>query len=206
MRDKWYADNRDLVKWSILIYLAKDYSAAQILQIAYYREDIVRSVEMNNHLRPIPEEVSAHFRSLRNIRNLGGNTPVYVFDKLFEDRASYLLGTLDFISSFSSARSIIFLDPDTGLEPANPGLEHVLDREVNTIWKSIKDGDCLAFYQHQTNRNGQPWIETKKIQFARSIGVNASDIMIASGPQIANDVVFFYIQKNHASHRTDLNL
>jgi hypothetical protein len=37
MRDKWYVDNRDLVKWGILLRLAERYAAKHILQVLYYR-------------------------------------------------------------------------------------------------------------------------------------------------------------------------
>ena len=37
MRDQWYADNRDLVKWGILLRLAERYATKHILQILYYR-------------------------------------------------------------------------------------------------------------------------------------------------------------------------
>jgi len=37
MRDKWYADNRDLVKWGVLLTLAERHAAKHILQVLYYR-------------------------------------------------------------------------------------------------------------------------------------------------------------------------
>jgi len=40
VKDKWYGDKRDLVKWGILLTLAKMFSARRILQVAYYRPDL----------------------------------------------------------------------------------------------------------------------------------------------------------------------
>ena len=37
MRDIWYADNRDLIKWGALFHLARVFEAVRILQVAYYR-------------------------------------------------------------------------------------------------------------------------------------------------------------------------
>ncbi|WP_157844579.1 hypothetical protein [Dehalococcoides mccartyi] len=34
MKDKWYGDKRDLVKWGVLLTLAKMFSARRILQVA----------------------------------------------------------------------------------------------------------------------------------------------------------------------------
>ena len=59
----------------------------------------------------------------------------------------------------------------------------------------MKAGDVFAFYQHQTNRAGQPWIEPKRSQLADALVVSTEAIKIASGPAIAQDVVFFYTQR-----------
>ena len=37
MRDKWHGDNRDWVKWGVLLELANRYQARQILQVLYQR-------------------------------------------------------------------------------------------------------------------------------------------------------------------------
>jgi len=90
---------------------------------------------------------------------------------------------------------IVFLDPDTGLEARVPRLEHVLDSELAALWKELQAGDLLTFYQHQTNRNGQPWVGPKKAQFERAIGIPAGAAKLAQAERIARDVVFFYAQK-----------
>ena len=56
-------------------------------------------------------------------------------------------------------------------------------------------GDIFAFYQHQTNRNGQPWIEPKRFRLAQAIGAGIHQVKMVSGPEIAQEVVFFYVQK-----------
>jgi len=59
----------------------------------------------------------------------------------------------------------------------------------------MKPGDVFAFYQHQTNRAGQPWIPRKRGQLAGALGVPIQVVKVANGPRIAQDVVFFYFQK-----------
>ena len=195
MKDKWYADNRDLVKWSVLIHLAKQHSATRIFQVAYYRPDIFATIEIDGKPHPLPSEVIKHFRGITNITQIKDSVPIEVYDKVFENRKEYLQGVLEHIGSFGKARIIVFLDPDTGLEPAKPSAEHVLRSEANAIWQGMKNGDLLVFYQHQTNRNGTPWIEPKKSELATALDVKTADIKIASGSSIARDVVFYYIQK-----------
>ena len=51
------------------------------------------------------------------------------------------------------------------------------------------------FYQHQTNLKGSPWINDKKEQFERAIGLPMELLAIAQAPSIAKDVVFFFVRK-----------
>ena len=195
MKDKWYADNRDLVKWSVLFHLARQYSATRIIQVAYYRPDTYADILIDGKPHSIPDEVLNHFRSITNVKGIKCSVSIDVYDTTFKNRQEYLQGALEYIRSFGGARIIVFLDPDTGLEPAKPSAEHVLRDEANAIWHGMKYGDIMVFYQHQTNRNGTPWIEPKKSELATALDVKTADIKIASGPSIARDVVFYYIQK-----------
>ena len=38
MRDKYYTDKRDLIKWGVLLHLAEEYSLQRIIQVAYLRK------------------------------------------------------------------------------------------------------------------------------------------------------------------------
>jgi hypothetical protein len=91
---------------------------------------------------------------------------------------------------------IVFLDPDTGLEPAgSTGPQHVLDSEVESIWEALSPNDVMVFYQHQTNRNGTPWIKPKKLQLEQALKVRQGATKLAYAPKIARDVAFFFIEK-----------
>ena len=195
MRDRWYADNRDLIKWGILLRLAGSFEASRILQLAFYRPSKFGQLVIDGQAHSIPQEVIAHFRNLRTIGSISSEIRVTVFDSVFEDRPTHLQEVLALLPAFGRERCIIFLDPDTGLEPQNPSLDHVLNDEAGTIWTNMKNGDIFAFYQHQTNRAGQPWIEPKRSQLAEALQVQPDAIKMAQAPDIANDVVFFFIQK-----------
>ncbi len=54
MRNKWYSDNRDLVKWSVLLLLAEGCGADRIIQIAYYKESPFQELEIDGHQHEIP--------------------------------------------------------------------------------------------------------------------------------------------------------
>ncbi len=200
MRDKWYSDNRDLVKWGVLLRLAELYDMATILQVAYYRSTPwdEKSIEIDGCAYPLPLEVVNHFRNIKNIATLRSKARVVVLDAPCHDRAQYLQCILMAIRKPRKEPVIVFLDPDTGLEPrGRAGLEHVLETELREIWHALRRGDLLAFYQHQTNRAGRSWVEEKQTQFERAIGLEPGGCKLAQGKEIARDVAFFF------SHRLD---
>lgn len=195
MKDIWYGDNRDLIKWSVLLHLARKYQARKILQIAYYRKSDFKSFEMDGVNHSIPEEIINHFRRVKNIESIKLEVPIYVFDTVFDDRKVYLSESLKFIKRFQGSNTVVFLDPDTGLEPKRHGMQHVLAYEAKTIYDNLIKGDVFVFYQHQTNRNGRPWIEPKREQLARALNIELNNLKIAYGQLIARDVVFYYCTK-----------
>jgi hypothetical protein len=183
-----------LVKWAVLHRLAEIFQAQRILQLAFYRPSEFAKVIIGGQEYDIPQEVLAHFRDLRTIGNINSEICVNVFYDLFEHRGSYLEAVKDFLSKFKEERRVVFLDPDTGLEPPqNLSLKHVTDLEAKSIWMALKPRDVFVFYQHQTNRAGQSWIEPKQRQLENAL---ENSVKVACGLEIAHDVVFFYAQKS----------
>jgi len=196
MRDTWYADKRDLIKWGVLLRLAESYDVVRILQVAYYRPGLCGKLKIDDQEQDIPEAVIAHFRNLRTVASIASKVRVTVFDPVFEDRATYQQAVLALLPAYEQERCIVFLDPDTGLQPhSRPSLDHVLNSEAAAIWKAMKSCDVFALYQHQTNRTGQPWIENKASLLAAALGIPPEAIKKASGPTIAPDVVLYYTHK-----------
>jgi hypothetical protein len=172
-------------------------TANRILQIAYCQGSNFHGVEIDKRKMDIPEEVRTHFRDIRNIQKLVSPVMINIFDEVISDRKRYLAEAKKFISSYRKERCVVFLDPDTGLEPekSEPNLGHVLAKEAKEFWDTLKPFDTLALYQHQTNRSGKPWEETKRVQFEEAIGIPQGSVKIGRGLQLAKDVVLFYVQK-----------
>lgn len=195
MQDRWYADNRDLIKWGVLFRLAERFRASRILQLAFYRPCEFGQLIIDGEAQEIPDEVITHFRDLRTIGSIGSDVRVTVFDPVFENRATYLQAVRALLGAFTEERCIVFLDPDTGLEPRKPNLTHVLNQEATAVWGDMKNGDLLVFYQHQTTRSGQPWIEPKRTQLAGALDIQLDRVKMAHAPDIVSDVVFFFTEK-----------
>ncbi len=196
MKAQWYGDKRDLVKWGVLLHLAHRFGAKHILQVLYYRPSVWGSLEVDGEQVQLPKAVVQHFRSVTSVVSIGAQAKVEVIDTLFKERNQYLQHVLERIRARPRRTGIVFLDPDTGLEPQTPNLKHVLASEVGAIWRAMPSGDVLVFYQHQTSRNNQEWVEPKKVQFENALGVLPGSAMVASAPKIARDVVLFFVQKS----------
>jgi hypothetical protein len=198
MKDQWYGDARDLVKWGVLLYLANAYSTKRILQVAYFRPSKWNRINIDGQEHHIPQSVVTHFRSLHNIEKLSSELQIEVLDSLFDNRDTYLKNIAEAIGGQHPC--IVFLDPDTGLQPpsSSPKFDHVLDSELKYIWDKILVSDVLVFYQHQTNRNGQDWIIPKRKQFEDALGLPYGSAKVAYGPKIASDVAFYYCRKETA--------
>ena len=196
MKDQWYADPRDLVKWGALVHLADRYAADEIVQVAYYRPSDWRDLDIDGERVAISKTVLELFRDIRRVEQLKTRATVKVIDWPFDDRERYHAQLLQYLSQSETLRRIVFLDPDTGLEPARtPGPQHVLKSEIRDIWGHLRAGDLLVLYQHQTNRSGTPWVDKKQSQFAKALGLNPVHVRVARSDAIARDVVLIYADR-----------
>jgi len=210
MRDKFYGDNRDIVKWGVLLELADRFCCGEILQVLYYRQDYRQeTISVDGEKVPLPLKVIEHFRDVRAIKRMESRVPIKLIYDEFRDRTDYLRIIQEAITNKTKSPIILFLDPDIGLEPqslekgnhhicrAEP--THVCEIEVREIWKKLNKGDVLVCYQHQDNRANREWINRKKDQLAKALGFdeeNRKRVKIAYAPEIAKDVAFYYIQKD----------
>ena len=86
MRDCWYADQRDLVKWASLIHLAQSSRSDAILQVAFYRpEDELPKLFLNGDSVPFPPAVYSHFRNVDHIKTLEAASLAGLRIEVFKD-------------------------------------------------------------------------------------------------------------------------
>ncbi len=195
MRDQWYGDNRDLVKWGVLLELARRHRAKHILQVLYLRPSTWERLTIDRDQVELPTAVVQHFRSAASVSAIHCPAQIEVVSENFGDRTDYRQVVLRRIRLRSQLPGIVFLDPDTGLEPRIAKPEHVLESELAEIWQALRSGDVMVLYQHQTNRSGAPWIKPKKAQFERALGVRQGSAKLARAVGIARDVALFFIEK-----------
>jgi hypothetical protein len=205
MRDTWYGDNRDIVKWASVSHLCHDKGIKRVLYVVMYRPSApVPHLNVNGAPVALDQKVQSHFRDVERISELGHslNLQITVHKEAFQwssqhvskaaARNAYFGTVVEKISESSAKRLLVLLDPDTGLEPENLEWEHVANAEVAAVYGAMKRGDLLAIYQHQ--RRIQNWVGVTRGQFAQAVQCSDSDITTISSP-VAPDVVFFAVSK-----------
>ena len=198
MRDCWYGDKRDIVKWGVLITLSHDYRIKTILWVVLYQSEPpqCKVLHIGNHDKQIPPEVWNHFRDIKQIKRLGRlcGLKIKVADQPWKsDRDGYFKDVVKEISGDAREPMIIFLDPDTGLGgDKKTTAKHVYQSELRTVFKAMRKRDCLVFYQHAQRRTD--WQKTTRNSFAKAIDLSPKDVRTACS-EVAKDVVFFIVRK-----------
>lgn len=197
MRELWYSDKRDLVKWGAMVQLVQEEEIDRIIQVAFFRETERPRLRSEGKEFPVAQEVWTHFRDLRNIEALGQKIGVEIvlIDHPFDasKRLEYLELVRSVLRRFGGLKKIVLLDPDTGIEPKKAKPEHVTVREIEELWEQLSPGDWLALYQHQ--RRDQQWREKTLSRFADACRTSCVRMFSGSGPAAAKDVVLFATKK-----------
>ena len=206
MRDWWYGDKRDIVKWGTIYTLTRKYSIQSVLQVALYRPELPNyELSISGTTESLPIEVIRHFRDIEHIQRLAESLKVTVdiHKDLFQWRSEFRTRQ-DFRNAYFTRVAnkikqydepvIVFLDPDTGIAPENYSYEHVTPQEIQTHLRAMKSGDILLFYQHARLGNGN-WLNSTREEFRRSVGLKVP-VDTVTCAEIANDVAFFVVERS----------
>ncbi len=198
MKELWYGDNRDLVKWGALVQIAQEEGIKKIVQVAFLRETECLSLCVDKKKFPIAREVWDHFRKdLHNVKALGScfglGIDIEVIGHPFNarERSQYSRRLKSVLEQLGGVRKIVLLDPDTGIEPRTAKPEHVTVKEVKELWGVLSPGDWLVLYQHRYR--DRQWKEKTRSKFSSACEIE--DVRIFSGPKVAGDVAWFAAKK-----------
>ena len=198
MRDEWYGDDRDVVKWSALVHLARREALSTILHVAMYRPNQAPAplTTAYGKMDP-PAEVFRHFRDLDDIQRLAAATglAIEVWKEPFTDRAAYFVRVCDRLRTLRGGPSLVLLDPDIGLVPETPGPEHVTSAEVAAVFEALRPGDLLVCYQHA--RKQQDWRGRARRAFANAPGLPSFEVEMLQSA-LARDVLLLAVKKEAA--------
>ena len=194
MQGLWYGDRRDRVKWGALIHLAKTRAVPSIVQVAYYRDESDRTLQTSEGPVPLPEGVWEHFSDLRHIERLAQatNMSIIVLGDAFEPthRRKYIAAVVDKLKA-TLRPTIVFLDPDTGIEPGKPASVHVTRADLADVWAVLSAKDILAVYQHADHTNAWQQDRTRKMVEA----CDGAEVHAITGVGMAGDVAVLWCLK-----------
>lgn len=191
MKNKYYGDKRDLVKWGTLVHLCGIHNLHAIIQVAFLRaDDPLLGLNGPDGTFQLPAQVWAHFRNIIKIKELQmPGIDIVVIDHIFDpnQRSVYARHVISNFSEIKQPGRLLFLDPDTGISPARTKPEHVTKAEIKEYWDALNPGDCLVLYQHAQRTTD--WRDNCKTQFEAACGNVQANIYDC--PDIAHDVAFF---------------
>lgn len=200
MRDRFYGDKRDLVKWAGIIHLCSIEGIKKIVYVAYYRKDAWPRLRFDGADITLPQQVINHFRDIEDINRLADRVDldIRVIKREFDHgtRVGYTMEVCREVKMVDQ-RKVVFLDPDVGIALRRCKAEHVKPDEITMIWQSLNPQDFLVFYQH--NFRSSDWVELCRNRLAAACGVKIERVRMWSAEQknsaLANDVVFFFLEK-----------
>jgi hypothetical protein len=193
MRPQWYSDNRDLAKWAALHHLAEMQEADAIVQICLLRDSVFPGIEVNGSPVALPHEVRRHFRDVTAVRRMVARPRIAVFALEFANRRDYFLRAGKFLAKARGQRTILFVDPDTGLAPRRAKAEHITKEECRELFEKLGGGDVFVLYQHRWR--DREWLRKGKEQFAAALMVPVSDVGTITATRLAGDVAFFFVER-----------
>jgi hypothetical protein len=149
--------------------------------------------ELMEHLGRL-QEIESDMEYFTGIRSYFKQERIIV-DILHEDRFShenrrnYFERLLEKIPK----QSLIYLDPDTGLEVKNPTQRHLLYEEVKKIHDRMDPQSIMVIYQHIPRIIREGYIKKRCREISEVTGTVPSTIT-------DNEIVFFILAKDPALH------
>ncbi|MCE5226997.1 MAG: hypothetical protein LLG05_14225 [Porphyromonadaceae bacterium] len=194
MRDKYYSDDRDLLKWATLVHIASVNNLRTILQVPYWRPEInLPRFDCMGEKVTVSNQVWKFFRNVHNVTSLGREigVSVAVISKEFDanHRQSYICEVKTTVEQVEHPLAL-FLDPDTGLQPKKCHPEHTAITDIQQLWPALEARDWLVLYQHA--RHTHTWRESVADQLSSLCGVKAT---VVRSDDVGKDVVFICAQK-----------
>ena len=205
MKNQYFGDTRDLFKYDLILRIVQGVdSIKRFLFIPMLTEDDSskdgnktdygkakagkHNLELMEYLQECVREKRRDILQIENYFK-SKNIEVSVARELFvhQNRRTYFDKVRMRTEFFS--HSLVFVDPDNGLEVKKPKEKHILYDEVRDLYNSMDKNSVLMIYQHRCR--------VKLEQHLSKIICKLSKIAITRPTYISdNDIIFFFLAKN----------
>lgn len=138
--------------------------------------------KVNNNIREV-DQIHSYFQNIGFRYSFKRDT----FNQ--ESRKEYFKNVVSEIPE----NSLIYLDPDIGLETKYPNEKHLLFSEIKFILDNCDNSSVLMIYQHFTRENHLTFLKKKIEKLLKEIHINPSYIS-------DNEIIFFFLTKNEKKY------
>ena len=180
MRNQFYGDRKDVLKWTFALRAAGTSKA--VLYVAMLRPnkgqhgldftevDGADPLVVEFFKRERTNFGSSSYRAVARISALSPCIELVHDLYIHGDRHTYF-HTVSSRLKKRPARQlyVVLLDPDNGVGGKCPKSEHVCDKDISTVWSAMIPGDVLIVYQHQFR--DKEWLSKRQSQVAAATGV-----------------------------------
>jgi len=188
MRLRWVGDARDYVKWDCVFENADELFVSYVPMLRTDVDPVCRH-----------KKVKDHFDKRKDLSQFGDLFPnrysLFEFDgeeysKSVADR--YFESVVEKLKEIQREhRVLVFIDPDTGIEPASGAKdEHLRWKDIRLVWGTLRCEDKLIIYQHAPRE--KDWIQRLKERTARELGIKAVAEPYCN-QELAKDVCFLVL-------------
>jgi len=198
MQDRFYADKKDVWKWTVALRAAA-LASRRVLYVAMRTESETKSHsklfrEQDEVTRRMVEFFDKEVRELsacpRLERITGLDTSIELVPELYSAKdPAYFRGIENRLRNREKGRKyVVLLDPDTGIESKSPDKhKHLLLKDVVSVWDWMSVGDTLLVYQERYFK--ADWREQKRNQLEEALG-NGVKVQVKSHPVMSQMCIF----------------
>jgi hypothetical protein len=201
MKNQYYADSRDVAKWTVLMRLATEHGLTTILQIAMLTAGDESPQGRQRNDPPVADPIVAGFfvderkaisrdgslRQIDRIARLGDRYKPPITIDVIPDafssgrRGDYFDAACEQISR-GDRPIVAFVDPDTGISIGRPSDRHIADWELNRVWTELKSGSLLVAFQYQQRR--RDWVNDSRQRFTRALQTPVGEVGAFTYPSV----------------------
>jgi|GEM_PF-5028945 len=207
MRDEFYSDGKDVVKWTIINDEAGKHRPVFYIVMKRPNENKGHGLshkKVGSEANVAIEEFFQKERlngtkDLKRIKQLEVKgfleAVIEIKDNIYEHskRCEYFNEVINALNIFlPDTKRIVFLDPDNGIGGKAPNSRHVCIEQMADLWEAMNNGDTLIVYQHQFR--DKEWANKRAFMLAAAIDREIKQDQIRKFSSV-HDVCFFVVTK-----------
>lgn len=213
MNQKHFGDIRDLFKFDLIFHIMKSipgltcFTFIPLLTECKKKPDpdtgSIKDMEKAVKNRKVGSQNSNLLKQMSRLMEIDSDTEYIKSLQSYFENEHVLMNILHphtfthkdreryFTSVFANfpKKSLVFLDPDIGLEVSNPTQRHLLLSEVKEIYDHLDTGSVLMIYQHFPRKVHEEYIRQRCSQLSEHTG--SSTLTITD-----NEIIFFLCTKS----------